>query len=360
MWKPWLIFVAIFGLFFGVSLYTFEHAFLLDHITWFETVEHFLEFNPMVREEMTYGYPGTPPLLLAAALQRWFGLLASDAFVLSMSFLVAISSSGCAMLMYLLKPTSWWWLAGSVILGLRASSSWSTPPSIAVAPFIVLIFLLCLYIPHQTKSRSVFIWLGIALGISLACRVDVSGLAALIAFIYLRYEKASWQRLGLAAITAFITFVVTDPYMFWMPIQHLQDIFYKIFFHYSLIEENRLSIELLLLKGPLTLLSFLFGIGILLRGTSTFPKSFLLAIIGFSTSLALIIFSSTYQPLWYFLPIILLWETLLPAFVLPLAYTSEFSFVPRQIRVGIQGRAEFYLASLLLVGYAMTFLQLLF
>ncbi len=360
MWKPWIIFIAIFGLFFGVSIYTFEHAFLLDHITWFEAAKHFLEFNPSVREEMTYGYPGTPPLVLAAALQRWFGLLASDAFVLSMSFLVAISSAGCAMLMYLLKPTSWWWLPGSIILGLRASSSWSTPPSIAVAPLTVLIFLLCLYIAQFMKSRSVLLWLGVAFGISLACRIDVSGLAALVAFIYLRYEKVSWRRLGLVAATALIVFVLSDPYMFWMPIQHVKDIFYKIFFHYNLIQENRASIKLLILKAPLALVSFLIAVGMVLKRKTVFPRSFMLAIAGFSISLTLIIFSSHYQPLWYFLPLILLWETLLPVFVLPLVYKLEFPFVSPEARDAIRGRAEFYLASFMVIGYVMVFFQLLF
>lgn len=309
MRKEWFIFVGVWIVCFSIQSWLWlGYPELLDSAAWIQTAQHFYEGSAAVLGEITYGYPGTP-LLMMAWLGLAIGLSAQTAFVLSLAFFTSLGVAIIAACLALLKPDYPLWLPAAAVTGLSVHYFSATPPSMAVAPLLVASF--CLLAVLAQRPRFFSVVLGIVVGLCLTIRIDVSGLAAVVIGIWLLWP-ARRRSFPVVVVIAAMTVILFDPYLRIMPVQHLSDIADKIFFHYTTLSSQSLSWRLLVARSPLAIIG-LAAAAYLLFKPHVLPgisRLFLGVCLTFSALLTLFIFRASYRAEWYFFPIMLLGDVI--------------------------------------------------
>ncbi len=310
------IFWGIFLISLCVQSWIWTQYTYIDKASWVKEVHN---IQTLEKTGKFYGYPATTLTMPSALLVR-AGLPDSAALTSTIILLISLTIACIGLTIYKIQPKSLWWIAASGLLINNRLFLLATPPSAVIAPMCVLLTVLTLYIFLHKRSTPypLLIGLGVCAGSALATRLDIS-LALFVSSVFLLSTYLSPKKILTIIGTAVAIFILLNPYMWTMPQEHLLDIYEKVSIHFqTMVFLN--PFHLILLDSPLAVLSFVFSLIILLvkRNPQNIPSVFLVGLIGITIVLTIIFRASHYQPSWYFYPLFMIWETLLPAFILSL------------------------------------------
>ncbi len=295
--------------------------YITDGEMWAQQIQHFLNSSSAVFNfRAAYGHPGTTLVGLGCLFHILFGFSFNIALTLSVALLIAAVTAACAALCFLLQPQSLWWFTTGFILTLSRFFVTATVPTAAVMPFITLIVLASCWLWVRTISTSgwhYFLW-GIMLGLSAATRLDISLFVGIPFFILLSYR--SGIRVMVPILTGgLISFIFADPFLWFMPVQHVIDLWSKFTLHYSNYGTERLIPWMEWIHGiPLAILAIAWFLVLYLRRrlSDVIPAQVLLVFLGISLLAVLLLTSSKFQTIRYLYPLIIVWEIFLPQFAL--------------------------------------------
>jgi len=264
-----------------------------------------------------YGHPGGPVLEGTIVLEKLFPISYVTATAVFTSLCIGLLAFGVCVLSYRLRKDFFIAILSLVTIALNWMYQFATPPSGLAAAFAPLLFLYTLYIWERTALplRRVLLW-GVLAGAYVATRADVGTffLVTLIPFVFWRVGlRSTLLTLGVAGVT----FFVLDPFMWFMPLQHMYDLWYKIAYHYKDMRPIVLKTSSLVLISVPLVLSAAFALVEVYRkrATQTISPVLLYALIGMTIILYLVYGTSRTQEERYYMPIIFIWEILLPFFI---------------------------------------------
>jgi hypothetical protein len=269
------------------------------------------EFNFLA----AYGHPGGPVIEGAIALHALTGKPYDQAVLLIVTLIMAAMISCACYFARILRPNSIWWVAVLGVLSLNWQYDALTPPSAVAAVAVPLICLFTLYV-HERREATVgqlVLWGGLV-GMLVATRTDIGAVSSIV-FGTLLLLSLGWRKMWIPVLTALSSFLIFDPFMWFMPVQHTKDLVFKMTYHYADFAPTPLSLPLVLTFSSISFIS------ILLIGGTYIPRSPVqkcMSLRFFGVLLLLTIFlygvflSSHYQAIRYFLPLTLTWELFLP------------------------------------------------
>jgi len=208
--------------------------YLYDGPMWADQIKFFLTRDPAVfNMRAAYGHPGTTLISLGSLFHIIFGFSYAGSLTLSVALLIAAATAACVVLCYLLQPLSFWWVTTGIILTASRFYFTATPPTAVVLPFITLIVLASCRLIEKNRPYSkwpFFVW-GIILGLSASTRLDVSLLVGMPLFMLLIRRHGGRTIMPVVIGTA-LSFIITDPFLWFMPFQHVIDLSTKFTIHY--------------------------------------------------------------------------------------------------------------------------------
>lgn len=350
------IFWGMFFVAFIIQFITLTYIPILDEKIWVRTTELFYTRSLKLLTEPTYGYPATTLLLPASFLQTLFPFSPRLSFILSLSVLNAAAIAGIGVICFLLKPKSLWWLTASGMLMVNRLLLFATPPSALVSLLVPLILLLTLYdLRYRSQKRPLFL-LGILLGASLTTRLDISLLAVFTTASLLALDATKRNFLPQLGGVVILSFCALNPYMWFMPVQHLLDIAHKITYHYEILHSEKEAMWRIFLLSPMAVGGFLVTLFFLVTKKYFTPleRQFFFRVVAFSTITIVIVLTASYRVAWYLFPIFLLWEIFLSYFLLVLLSHVSFSFIHTQAgKQIIHNVLQIFLLVLLVGGSAL-------
>lgn len=317
MKKTVWIFGGVFLYGFAVQYWAFGPSITPDKVMWTNQIEYFLNNDQRAFDfYKAYGHPGGTLVALGSLFHLLFGVSYSVALKLSMSLLIATASALCAVFCTRLSRHSLWWLTASFILIFNRLHLWSTPPTSVVMPLVVLVVLMTWWLckgPDNGSAWASFFW-GVLIGVSAATRLDVTALVGGVLFCLLVYRNGVyWVLPSLAGVA--VGFIVMDPFLWFMPFQHLVDLFRKFTIHYDTFAHPR-SIKYY--EWPHTLFfalpAILYALVFWKQGRlkNVIPVAVFAAYLAVCLVAAASILTSSYQAPRYLYPLIVFWEVFLP------------------------------------------------
>ncbi len=313
---------------FLVQFFYWQHTTLMDRAMWGAQAEYVWEGDARAFDAgHAYGHPGGPIVLGTIALAAP-GIFSYDsALIIFLSLAVAGIVAGIFITTLKLRKNMYW--SASVVGLLSAHPLYldATAPSIVAGLLVVLLSLVTVYTHEQSKKIPLFIVWGLISGILIATRVDI-GVFSATAFGLLLLLRHGVGAMFIAGVTAFATFFIMNPFMWFMPFQHLLDIISKITYHYAAFVPTELSVGTILSISFLSLISMaLIGWNEVIEKVPLLPRAYLILLLLLTCLLYVIFLTSTYQAIRYFIPVILIWEILLPFYVLSMLHQSNNSFL---------------------------------
>ena len=263
-----------------------------------------------------YGHPGGPIIEGTIVIHKLFNtsyLFSEFVFII---LICSIFIAGICTICFLLNKDKLWWIAVLSTLLFSWLYQYGTPPSIISTLIVSFLCLLTLYLYERNEYSSLplLLW-GITAGMSVATRADI-GSIVFISFIFILFKKIDWGKIKILLITSFLSFFLFDPFMWFMPIQHLTDLLYKVIYHYSDFSINHLSVLSVFSISTITFIGIILALLFLLSPQKLnflpLPRVFLWTLIVTTVVLYGIFLSSNFQAQRYFLPIIFIWEILFP------------------------------------------------
>ena len=169
----------------------------------------------------------------------------------------------------------------------------------------------------------------LVLGVTVAVRADIGAFSGAF-FALVLLAASNWKTVLAALGGAIVVFVLFDPYMYWMPVRHVRDLVGKVVFHYAEISPAHLTTGQV--WGVSSLLIFSLGLGwvsaVMRQGKRAHRFHAVLGFLAAFTACSYAVFlSARYQTERYYLPIVFIWQTFLPLFLLSLAPAIPFSFL---------------------------------
>lgn len=287
---------------------------LLDKGRWIVATEHLSRLDYMMFDPFTYGYPGTAIMVPAIAISLVTRVTMASAFVGIIVILVALFTACATVIVKKLQPKNFSWIAVGATLLINQIYFAVTPPSAVIAPLFVLIALVIALVDKEKGPFYSFWLLGILLGVSASLRLDLAIVLTgpILAFVYWGYSVKKTARVAASAVLAFLA---TNPFMWLVPWHHLHAFADKLFFHFFEFESNPLHIALphLTMQSALALLGFALALPVVAytKLPSPLSRRVLVFLMTISAAITGGILMSSYQVLWYFAPVIMLWEVLL-------------------------------------------------
>ena len=315
------IFVSVFIYGFIVQLLWVSPSETLDKLMWTNQIQYFLTQDPRMFDfYAAYAHPGTTLVALGSLLHILLEISYRQALLLSMSLLIAGASAACAVICARLCPGSLWWVATAFTLLFSRFHICSTPPTSVVLPFLVLIVLVTWDLvvkPPSSLFGRCFLWGGVV-GVSAATRVDATALfgVPMLMIVLVHY---GWRILLPIAVGVSLSFYVCDPFLWFMPMQHLADLLHKFSIHYEgYLLPSTISVEEWLLTIPLALVSFIWFAVITVRKTPSqvVPPRIIWALLVLTILALWVILTSSYQSIRYIYPLLIVWEVLFPLLLL--------------------------------------------
>ena len=230
-----LIFSFIIAFFFQWTRWkTFD---FLDSSVWSNQAKYVETGDPQEFNALAaYGHPGGPIIEGTIVLHKMFKKSYNDSLVMFMTILNSLVITAICILCCLLRKNNLWWIAVLSTLSLSVMYDFSTPPSAIVSPLIVLMSLLTLYF-YENKNKikiQYFLIFSFVIGLAVATRVDIGVFCALVFLLFLRFKNTiNWKGFFIIAFGSVISFILFNPFMYFMPIQHTRDLISKIIFHYA-------------------------------------------------------------------------------------------------------------------------------
>ena len=291
----------------------------MDKLMWANQIEFFLNKDQKLFDmNAAYGHPGATIISFGSFLYLVFGISCAHALKITIGVLVAGLTAGCAVFCRILFPHSRWWVL-VVFVMLFSRFNVTTPTSLIVMHFVVFIFLyfLCMHFLPLYRTNIHYIFLGILIGLSAATRVDATLLmcAPIVFFLVVNDKK---KNVLFVMSGTMMGFWAANPFMWFMPWQHLKDLIGKFFMHY---QGFSIPYQLSLLEWINSIAPAIVCIGvavILYRRQilqSFVPLSlclFLLVVVVFGV---VIVSISSFQATRYLHPLVMIFEVFLPLFV---------------------------------------------
>lgn len=266
-----------------------------------------------------YGHPGGPIILETIAIHQLLGVSYNDALniylVISNSLIIAFICVLC----YMIKPKHLWWISVLSTLSINRLWQYTTPPSASVSMFVLLLTTLTLYMYKKNDVRlKTLLMFGFISGLTIATRVDI-GVFMTMGMLIILWPKINIKEILSTLAISEITFFIFDPFMHYMPGQHITDLIHKMIYHYAEFIPNTMSFNTIIDISWIALASFLCALYFLFKKEANlYPRKFILGIISLSIILYTIFLTSHYKAERYFIPIILVWEVLLPLYLFTL------------------------------------------
>lgn len=275
-----------------------------------------------------YGHPGGPIILGVIGAHEFFGApYTVKTLVYVLAFMNSVLIALSCVLCFILRKK--WWLGAFVGLAMSRMYFYATPPSALSALLIVFLTLLTLFIYErkgEVRLPIIFLWSLVA-GLSIATRFDLGIFTTSIFFIFMLVQKNFWTKWRIKFVLLFLytilAFILFNPFMWFMPIQHLQDLFTKALYHYAKYAETLLPNTVIFDFSWLSAIAFFIFLSMFLykdkaKSVLPVPASFIFMVFGLTISLYVIFLSSSYQAVRYFIPVVLIWELILPLLLLSL------------------------------------------
>ena len=313
-----------------------------------------------------YGHPGGPPVIINMLAHSLLHTSYEHGLAGSLALLNAAAIAACATICYILRPQTLWWLAAAGTLTCSRLYPASTPPSAAISPLIVLIFLLALWLyekASQVKGSHILI-LGATIGIAAATRTDIT-VAVAAPLMLLLAPRIGWKKITGTAVFAAIFFTLGNPFMWIMsPLQQVVDLFWQIQYHIVDYPATPIGLASVLLISPLAIMAIGIAVVMVLQRKkvpSSIPVPYLLTMIVITIGISIILLNARSQAPRYFFPFAFLWETFLPLFILELLPHIRFNFLAHaKDQAKAQQIAAMGVVSIVLLGQAILLIQLYF
>lgn len=285
-----------------------------DAQIWGEQPHHMLSGSPeQFNAAAAYGHPGGPIIYGAYAASLMTGADPSTSLVFALTALASLAIALIAALAYRVWDRWQWSAVLTVLFAAHPLYTQATPPSVLASLLAVSLLLLAILAYREPSGRMLLLW-GALAGLLIATRADIGG-ALTLALSLALIARAGVRKLGLAAVSAAAVFVAFDPFMWFMPAQHLQDLVFKAYYHYALIPEMPLPASTALMISAFALVSVGLGVVAMRMRKLPIPPPIFLALLALTLVLVPILLTAQYQAPRYFMPLIFLWEALLLSFV---------------------------------------------
>jgi len=267
-----------------------------------------------------YGHPGGLVIEGTIVLNKLFNLTYLQSVIILIIFISSIFVAGICTLCFKLGKDKLWWVAVLVTLIFNWLYESGTPTSILATLSVSFLCLLTLYLYEKelkNQNSLLIIWSLVA-GMSIATRIDI-GFISFIVFLFILSRKIDLKKILLIALGSFISFVIFNPFMWFMPVEHVRDLIFKFVFHYSNFITNHLSLLTIFSISSITFISILLSLFFI-----TFKRKinftlispfFLWTLIGMTSFLYFIFLTSRFQAERYFVPILFIWEIFFPLFI---------------------------------------------
>lgn len=336
MLKRQIIFIAIFS--FIISLFfqwmrwgTLDFT---DAYMWANQAEYFQTNDSRQFDALlAYGHPGGTIIEGTIAIHEIFNISYNNSLVIFITIFNSLIIAGISVLCFLLRRNYLWWITILSTLSISVMYAFSTPPSAIVSPLIVFLCLLTLYFYENKEKIKIpqILFFAFISGLAVATRADIGIFSTLVFLIFLLYKKIiDWKKLFVTIFSSIFFFILFDPFMHFMPLQHIKDLISKIVFHYAEYNPTHMTFFNVLD------ISFLSFVGIFLSVFLLFmrkkiklmlPTNFILMLFLITISLYTIFLTSHYQAARYFQPIIFIWEVFLPLLIFNLTSNISFKFL---------------------------------
>jgi len=337
-----LIVIALFGAF-GLQYFSFETSRLYDSKRWGNQAFYVQTGNPeQFNWEAAYGHPGGTLIQGTSIVQYVTKRSYEDSLVLFLSLANALTIVGICIVTYLLRHRFSWSLVTFLLLTLNPLYLITTPPSALASLLTVLLGSVTLLL-YERKDRvsmtQAIVWGGVA-GLLCVTRIDIGVLASAV-FGILLFERFWFRQSVYAFIAALGAFIVMNPFMWFMPLQHVYDLTVKVYQHIALISLEHPTLLELVDAGSIAALGVVVGVCVLVRRTvlpEQLPKGFLYALLVITGVVGFLYAIAENQAIRYLQPVIYLWEWAVPLMLLVL-----IDRLPRSAaqRTGIRGLVLF-------------------
>lgn len=278
-----------------------------------------------------YGHPGGPIIEGVIAAHTVLRIPYDDVIIPFLCIVDALLIALATVLCYLLRPKYLWWLVAAAVLSLNSNFfQYATPPSAIASLLLVVLSLYALWLyerPDAASSR--FVLWGAVAGLAGATRAPESAVI-FTALLLLLWSRFGWRKAVYAAAAAGAVFVLADPFMLFMPVRHLGDLFHKAFLHYAEFAPAPLAPGTLIAFSSLSFISVFLAVAtasLRRKISDSIPPRYLAVLLVFTVALSVIFLTARYESARYFLPLTLLWEALLPLFLFQLLPFMRFSFL---------------------------------
>ncbi|MFZ1019508.1 MAG: hypothetical protein WAN61_00755 [Minisyncoccia bacterium] len=306
----------------------------IDGSMWSHQAEYVQTGNPSEFDaKAAYGHPGGPLIEGTIAFHQAFNISYDYSLIIFISIFNALIIAVSCALCFILRKNNLWWLAVLSALSFNIMYNVSTPPTALVSPLIVLLCLLTLYF-YENKEKiktPQTLFFAFILGLAVATRADIAGFYALAFLIFLLYEKAiNWKKFLIIASGSFVFFALFDPFMYFMPWQHIKDLFAKIIFHYGEINPSHMTLENIAAISSLAFIAIFLSVALLFMKKKIklfLPADFIKMLLLTTTVIYSIFLTAHFQAPRYFQPTIFIWEAFLPLFLFNLTPYISFEFL---------------------------------
>ena len=344
--------------------FVFFNVGILDEAFWADQARYVEAGSPeQYNAAHAYGHPGGPVILGTIAVHHLAGISYETALPVFLTLFNSIVIATIATLCCRLRPDSLWWLPVVGTLSVDKLYTVSTPTSAVVGPLLVLLTLVTLCIVEQEKVS--WRWLAgwsLVAGLAVATRFDIGSITTLCLFAVLVSGLGTtlrWRQFAGMAMAAFAAFVICDPYMWSMPLQHVGDLLGKAALHHQTFARNKLD------PGEVASLSSLAFLGLAFTllaqavpgvARKKLPAVFVWALLALTVALYGIFLSASYQAARYFIPIVFIWQAFLPLQLFDLVAGLRFQSLRTEVARGRARQLCAALVVLLLVGSQIYFL----
>ena len=362
-----LLFLGTFAVALIIQSLIWRNFEYVDKQIWTDEARFVQTVNPEAFNKLVgYGHPGGPVIEATIAAHMLFGVSYEIALSGSLAVVNALIIAACALMCYMLRPNTIWWFIIAGTLSVNRLYPNSTPPSGVIAPLIVLLVLLALWLYEkagQAKTSNILIF-GAIIGLAGATRSDITP-AMTLPLLLILYPRLGLKNIGLIILSAIISFWLTDPFMWIMsPFQHVWDLITEVTYHYKDYPATHISPLAVLLVSPMAFISMIIAIISITQKKKlppAIPTPFLVTLLITTIIITAVLLTARSQAPRYFFPLAFIWETLLPLFILQLLPYIKFSFLTTE-KQQQKGRrlSAIVLATILIAGQAVLLIHLYF
>lgn len=320
-----IIFLAVFV--FSIIFQSFVWAYLepklVDKTIWTDAIVMVAKGDNIGPSSLLYGYPALTLLTLGKIIIS-AGFDPTTAFLFTLVFFISLGVAGIVTLTYIIEPLKPWWIVTFGIVSFSPHLPNATPPSIIVSVLIPFIVLLVLFLIKNNVNNNIkaLILIGIIGGLSMSTRIDItlaiSSLATLLLIPKFKFKVVIPILISFLIFCGLSLYIGNNPLGYFVGSYTKSHLAYTGFFGET---SSQFYSSSLFLSSLLAFTTLIIGIFQYLFKSLTLPlpRKFFLWFVLSTCFISLLIYSASFHPVWYFIPIIVSWEIFLPLFVFSIA-----------------------------------------